>query len=259
MNRSGGGGPASGLPCRDPAAGSRSGWGSCRLSSSGKREGRTAPEEVDLKFQLQRGRKQEAAVVENRHADLTDETIIDRVQRGERELFTLIFDRHHRRLDRFLRGMGVSAQEAEDLLAETFCRALAHVGLFDPNCGSRYLSYLYSIARNLAADYFHQRPSLEREELDEEMPDRAEPLEDRVVEKIYRLEQAALIREAMALLSPNDRQIILLAYDRELSCQEIMESIGKPSITAVTTHLYKAMKRLRGRVEDLESRRLGRE
>jgi RNA polymerase sigma-70 factor (ECF subfamily) len=190
---------------------------------------------------------------------LTDEAIIRRVQGGERDLFTLIFDRHHRRLHRFLRGLGVPEQEAEDLLAETFCRALDRVELFDPDCGTRYLSYLYSIARNLAANDFRHRASMVQEELDEEMPDRAGLVEDRVVDEIYRLEQAALIREAMALLSPNDREIILLAYDREMSSREIMNSMGKPSITAVTTHLYKAMKRLRARVEQLQSRRLGEE
>jgi RNA polymerase sigma-70 factor (ECF subfamily) len=196
-------------------------------------------------------------VGQERPAESTDEAVIRRVQRGERELFTLIFDRHHQRLLRFLRGLGVPEEDAEDLLAETFCRALARVELFDPNAGSRYLSYLYSIARNLAADHFHHRPPLEREDLDEETPDGAEPLEDRVVGEICRLEQAALMREAMSLLNPNDREIILLAYDREMSSREIMESMGKPSITAVTTHLYKAMKRLRTRVERLESRRLG--
>jgi RNA polymerase sigma-70 factor (ECF subfamily) len=195
-------------------------------------------------------------VTANRPGELTDEAIIRRVQRGERDLFTLIFDRHHRRLHRFLRGLGVPEQEAEDLLAETFCRALDRVELFDPECGTRYLSYLYSIARNLAADDFRHRASMVREELDEEMPDRADRVEDRVVDEIYRLEQAALIREAMALLSPNDREIILLAYDREMSSREIMNSMGKPSITAVTTHLYKAIKRLRARVEQLQSRRL---
>jgi RNA polymerase sigma-70 factor (ECF subfamily) len=212
---------------------------------------------MDVIFQLHRRPKREAAATRERPVEPADEAVIRRVQRGERELFTLIFDRHHRRLHHFLRGLGVPESEAEDLLAETFCRALARVELFDPDCGTRYLSYLYSIARNLATDHFHHQPMLQPEELDEEMPDGAEPIEDRVIEEICRLEQAALIREAMTRLSQNDREIILLAYDREMSSREIMESMDKPSITAVTTHLYKAMKRLRAHVERLESRRRG--
>jgi len=42
--------------------------------------------------------------------------------------------------------------------------------------------------------------------------------------------------------------IIMLSYERDLSCKEIMEVMQKPSVTAVTTHLYKAMKKLRALV-----------
>lgn len=215
------------------------------------------PRGGSLALFLRRASWRGATVSEAPPAAASDEEIIRRVQRGERELFTVIFDRHHRRLHCFLRGLGVSEQEVEDLVGEAFCRALSRVELFDPDCGSRYLSYLFSITRNLATDHFHRSPRLEREELDEETPDEAGLMEDRVIEEICRMEQAALIREAMSSLNESDREIILLAYDREMSSREIMESLDKPSITAVTTHLYKAMKRLRAKVESLESRRSG--
>src|SRR5438270_13755014 len=69
--------------------------------------------------------------------------------------------------------------------------------------------------------------------------------QETALEAVLRHEEVRHIREALAQLSPSDREIITLSYDRELSCREIMEVMGKPSITAVTTHLYKAMKRLR--------------
>jgi DNA-directed RNA polymerase specialized sigma24 family protein len=50
------------------------------------------------------------------------------------------------------------------------------------------------------------------------------------------------------MLAPSDREIIALSYERDLSCKEIMEVMQKPSVTAVTTHLYKAMKKLRALV-----------
>ena len=62
---------------------------------------------------------------------------------------------------------------------------------------------------------------------------------------VVRSDEVRRIREAIQRLNPSDREIITLSYDRELSCREIMEVMGKPSITSVTTHLYQAMKRLR--------------
>src|SRR5213079_2812548 len=57
-------------------------------------------------------------------------------------------------------------------------------------------------------------------------------------------EQLERIRAALTMLSPSDQEIIALSYERELTCKEIMEVMQKPSVTAVTTHLYKAMKKL---------------
>jgi len=174
----------------------------------------------------------------------SDEQIVARVQRGESRLFTLIFDRHYARLERFLRHLHVPEDDLEDVLAETFTRAYARVHLFNPESGSRYVSYLYAIARNLATDRVRERGRMPATTLLEEAWGEAD---DAVapVEALLQQEDLARIRRAMRRMSASDREIITLSYDRELSCREIMQIMGKPSITAVTTHLYKAMKRLR--------------
>jgi RNA polymerase sigma-70 factor (ECF subfamily) len=182
----------------------------------------------------------------------TDEELVRRVQRGETEVFAWIFERHQARLARFLRQVGVPAADVEDLLGETFCRALDKIDYFDPRSGNRYLSYLYSIARNLATD---RARCLSREVSLEELEESWEPSDGRreetVVEEIYQREQIALVRRAMERLSSTDREILVLAYDRELTSREIMAITGKPSVTAVTTHVYKAMKKLREHVAGL--------
>jgi len=174
-----------------------------------------------------------------------DEEIVRRVQRGETPWFGVLFDRHYARLERFLRQLGLTEHDLEDVLSETFTRALARIGSYDPESGTRYVSYLYAIARNLATDRVRalgrMPPMTLLDEAWQEADVQAEAPEARAV----RLEEVAQIREAMQRLSPSDREIITLSYDRELSCREIMAIMGKPSVSAVTTHLYKAMKRLR--------------
>lgn len=181
---------------------------------------------------------------------MTDEEVIRRVQAGERALFELIFARHYTRMERYARHLGVPAAEAEDLVAETFARAFARSDRFDPSTGTRYLSYLYAIARNLATDRLRERhrsgavtPLEELEALGPELIGAEDP-----VAEVLRREQVTEIRAALARLGPGDREIIFLSYDREMSCREIMTVMGKPSISAVTTHLYKAMKKLREQV-----------
>jgi len=185
-------------------------------------------------------------------AEASDEELVARVQRGEAEAFATIFERHHRRLARFLRSCSVPEADLEDLLGETFCRALDRIQQFDVGRGKRYLAYLYAIARNLATDRARGRPPLTlRDETAEEFELADGLAEETIVEQICRMEQVRLIRKAMERLSPSDRQILTLAYDRELSCREIQAITGKPSITAVTTHVYKAMKKLRAHVDEM--------
>jgi RNA polymerase sigma-70 factor (ECF subfamily) len=182
---------------------------------------------------------------------LTDEAVVARVQAGEVELFEIIFDRQFARIERYVRGLGVQEAELEDVVADTFVRALARIGSFDPASGTRYVSYLYAIARNLATDRLRERMRAPEVTFLEdvraaETPDDRE--EGAPLATLLRRERLDRVRAALQMLSPTDQEIIALSYERELSCKEIMEVLQKPSVTAVTTHLYKAMKKLRALV-----------
>jgi RNA polymerase sigma factor (sigma-70 family) len=109
----------------------------------------------------------------------------------------------------------------------------------------RYVSYLYAIARNLVTDRLRERGRMPEIILLEDAWQEPDRDAEAPVEAVLRRADVDRIRAALPRLSPSDREIITLSYDRELSCREIMEIMGKPSITSVTTHLYKAMKRLR--------------
>src|SRR5438552_3711227 len=175
----------------------------------------------------------------------SDEEIVRRVQQGEAKLFTLIFERYYGRLERFVRHMGVPPHELEDMLGETFTRAFARIQSFKVDSGARYISYLYAVARNLVTDRLRERGRMPEMLLLEEAWQEPDIGGEAPEDRILRQEEVGRIRAAMQRLSPSDREIITLSYDRELSCREIMQIMGKPSISAVTTHLYKAMKRLR--------------
>jgi RNA polymerase sigma-70 factor (ECF subfamily) len=174
-----------------------------------------------------------------------DEEIIRRVQQGERTLFSIVFERYYARLERFARHLGVADADLEDVLAETFTRALARVQSFRTEDGTRYVSYLYSIARNLVMDRRREQLRTPPMTLLEDVWPEPESWALGSVDHVLRQEEVDRIRRAMQRLSRSDREIITLSYDREMSCREIMQVMGKPSVSAVTTHLYKAMKRLR--------------
>lgn len=182
---------------------------------------------------------------------LTDEDVVSRVQAGQVELFEIIFDRHYARIERYVRGLGIPDAEMEDIVAETFTRAFARIHSFDAASGTRYVSYLYAIARNMATDRLRERLRAPEVTFLEdvraaETPDEREGGSPLAV--LLQRERFQQIHTALGMLSPSDQEIIALSYERELSCKEIMEVMQKPSVTAVTTHLYKAIKKLRALV-----------
>lgn len=187
---------------------------------------------------------------DERWISATSEELVAKVQQGHAEAFAEIFKRHHERIARYLRLQGTPAQDVEDVLGDVFCRALTHIDSFDVSRGKSYLSYLYTIARRAAMDRYRTRSTaLPLEEADEDWEPSDGFREDALVEQIINLDRVRAIRKAMDGLSQSDRELIVLAYDRELTARQIRDLIGKPSITSVTTAICRAMKRLKTLVE----------
>ncbi|NCO34920.1 MAG: hypothetical protein GW893_13805, partial [Armatimonadetes bacterium] len=65
------------------------------------------------------------------------------------------------------------------------------------------------------------------------------------LEQMLRREMIERVRQSVAKLPPDHQQIIHLAFDRDLSSGDIMQIMNKSSITAVTSHLHRTMKRLK--------------
>ena len=79
---------------------------------------------------------------------MTDEAVIARVREGERELFEVLVERYKRGIANFI-GAGVrDPAEVADLSQETFLRAYAHLGTFNPRLG-KFSTWIYQIARNV--------------------------------------------------------------------------------------------------------------
>ncbi|MBI3921538.1 MAG: RNA polymerase sigma factor [Armatimonadetes bacterium] len=174
----------------------------------------------------------------------SDEDIVGRVQRGNRELFHVLFERHHDRIAAYVRRSLGDVEEARDAVAEVFVRAYQGVDTFDLSAGTRYLTYLYTIAHNLLTDRWRRQGDTgdaEDSGQTEEIADGARlPLE-----QMLRREMIERVRQSIAKLPPDHQQIIHLAFDRDLSSADIMQIMNKSSITAVTSHLHRAMKRLK--------------
>ncbi len=119
---------------------------------------------------------------------------------------------------------------AEEIVQETFWRVWDRANGFDAGRG-KFSTWMYSIGRRLAIDYTRRqkiRPQAARSEAEEEIMLR-EPDEDtNVVESAdLHLEQER-VRTALSVLSPEQYEVIELAYFKGLTRQEIAQAIDTP-------------------------------
>jgi RNA polymerase sigma factor (sigma-70 family) len=157
--------------------------------------------------------------------------------------FERLFEEHAQPLFGFLIYRTGNRNLAEDLLADTFERALRGRRRFDPRRGSEK-NWLYAIALNLLRDHRRRR---EAEERALGRIDGGPPAEDRILET---LADRDLMQGALATLSGEEREAIALRYGGDLTLPEMAKLTGEP-LTTVKGRVYRALHKLR---EELTSR-----
>lgn len=179
---------------------------------------------------------------------ISDNDIIRRVQQGERELFGELHARYHERIYHHVARSIFEREAAQDVACETWLRAYAAVDRFEPRSDYSVPAWLLRIATNLVTDYRRRLPSVEwTDEIEQEPMLRL--MSPAAESEVMRREQSLAVRRALGTLSDGDRQIIHLAHQDDLNCQEIASILGKPSVSAVTSHLYRAMQHLKRALE----------
>jgi RNA polymerase sigma factor (sigma-70 family) len=170
--------------------------------------------------------------------------------------FERLYEEHAQALYGFLRYRTGSTTLTEELLADTFERALRARRRFDPRKG-KAKTWLYAIALNCLSDHARRRASesralervgtLERvgaghggaegaggqEEIDE--------LADRELDGVA---DRDLLSRSLAALSSEEREAISLRYGADLTAPEIARLTGEP-VTTVEGRVYRALRKLR--------------
>jgi RNA polymerase sigma-70 factor (ECF subfamily) len=178
---------------------------------------------------------------------LSDAALVDRARTGCASSFDELMARHQAPLRHFLR-VRASAAECDDLLQETFLRALRRLETYHDRFPVR--AWLFAIARRTAAD-FGRRPrpaSLERAEDvrgAEREPHEAVGDED---------QRCRLWSEAKRILAEAEWTALWLHYVEQLPIGEVAEVIGR-SRTATKTMIFRARRELAAELRSLDPRR----
>jgi RNA polymerase sigma-70 factor, ECF subfamily len=171
---------------------------------------------------------------------LSDQELMKLVQAGDVSPAGEIFDRYSARIYNFTFRFLKSSQAAEDATQEVFLKMLKHAQQFHGD--AKLSTWLFSIAANLCRDYL--RKSDNRAKEPEETLLSLPALTDSPELTLEKRENEQRVQRALELLTPEQREAILLSRYQGLSYAEIAQIAGC-SEGAVKTRVFRAMETLK--------------
>ena len=163
--------------------------------------------------------------------------------RRDREAFAQLFEYFAPRLKAYLMKAGAPAGAAEDFAQDAMLTVWRKADLFDPTRASA-ATWIFTIARNRRLDV------LRRESRALPVPEIALAAEEpeRPDDHLSNIEQAGLLREAMQHLSPDQIEVLRLAFFLDNPHSEIARQLDLP-LGTVKSRIRKAMIKLRTLLE----------
>lgn len=155
----------------------------------------------------------------------------------KRRKIAKMYNQYANDIYRYLYANGGNKELAEDLMADTFMRAINNLDKFD---FKQPRAWLYTIARNLLRDHWKKKSSLN---LDEELEivDPSDGIEQ-IVEKVLTADR---LKQTMDKLPAKERDVVALRFLQNLSAKEVAKIVGtSPENVRIIQH--RALKKMKG-------------
>lgn len=176
----------------------------------------------------------------------TDEELMLAYGAGDATAFEALYSRHRGPLFRHLQHQLRDAGLAEEFFQDTWQRVITARGRYRPD--AKFSTWLYQIAHNRVTDHWRakqHRPTApdDAAELAERVPDPTTP-----ERTLSAFEERRRLQLALEELPDDQREVVLLRLEQELSLDEIGEITGVGRET-VKSRLRYAMDKLRARLK----------
>ena len=183
---------------------------------------------------------------------VSDQVLLNQYLSGDRGAISQLIDRHSNRVRDYIRMMVKDHDLADDILQETFIKAVQVIDDGRYADTGKFLSWMLRIAHNKVIDYFRSQKSAKTINESESGYNVLGTLRfaDSSVEDRLISEQIALdVRRLVDHLPQEQREVVMLRYYSGLSFQEIAEQTNVSINTALGRMRY-ALIDLRKMIKD---------
>ncbi|MFO0873757.1 MAG: RNA polymerase sigma factor [Phycisphaerales bacterium] len=167
--------------------------------------------------------------------------LIRKAQTGDGAAIESLIRGHQDALYAFMLRMSGRPDVAEDMVQEAFVRVIRNLDRFDTRF--RFSTWLFTIARRLYVNHMQKlRPSPDSDVVDG-MGDRGESPGGATARHESLVNLRTVIDEALQVLTPLQREIVLLFHQQTWSITDIAAHLTMPEGT-VKSHLHRARRRM---------------
>lgn len=172
-------------------------------------------------------------------AEHRERSLVDRAREMDPDAWDELYSLHYGAIQRYAVFRLGDASAADDVAAEVFLEAVRGIGKYRYR-GVAFRAWLYRIAHNLTADYRKKAAA----RLARESGDAAELGAAHCEDFAPALDRERDVRAAVALLSDEQQQVVILRFFEGLSLAETAEATGRRA-GAIKSLQHRAMARLR--------------
>lgn len=162
----------------------------------------------------------------------SDEELLAKYQEGSLRAFENFYDRNYKLAYHYLRGRCSSDQQAEDLLQESFLKL--HKSIISYDKTKKALPWFFTIIRNTLIDSYRKKKDFFFEDMDIFIGSLEEA----------KKEEKDEIEELLSNLNPQDREIIINRFFKEMSYKDIAKD-SDSSLVAVRKRVSRILAKLR--------------
>jgi len=153
---------------------------------------------------------------------MTDIELVKKYKSGDVKAFGEIFEKYSDSLYKFIYLKVSSVDFAEDILSETFLKALSNLEKFNPKNEGSLKSWIYTIAYNLVKDFYIKHK--EKVSIDEIFEIWIEENFGAQIDDKNKLEE---VKEFLLNIKQEQREILVMRIWNDLSYKEISEITWK--------------------------------
>ena len=189
-------------------------------------------------------------------SEASDEMLMVRYQRGEREAFAELVRRYHGPIYNFTIRQLRQPAVAEELTQEVFLRLVQKAAEFKHE--ARFSTWLYTIARNLCIDQLRKARHRRHASLDQKSEATEADLHERISDgrpdaehEVFGSEVVRAITEAVNALPDEQREVFLLREIGQLPFKEIAQ-VTDTGENTVKSRMRYALDRLQQALSEFE-------